>query len=200
MKKIAIDAYYIGDICHVVGGIFNKWRDEHVSKFIYADIKVDSKYIPGEFYKRELPGILKLLEQVNLDEFDTIIIDGYVHLKELGHISDGGRFISGPVKKGLGCHLRTALSSYYMERKPKKRLNIVGIAKTLYGDNSEYGQCYRGDSEKPLYITGLNLYRGKYGKLLCTFGLIRAIKRMSGCYRIPTIIKEVDTETKKIAK
>jgi hypothetical protein len=200
MKKIAIDAYYIGDICHVVGGIFNKWRDEHVSKFIYADVKVNSEYIPGEFYKRELPGILKLLEQVNLDEFDTIIIDGYVHLKELGHISDDGRFISGPVKKGLGCHLRTALSSYYMERKPKKRLNIVGIAKTLYGDNSEYGQCYRGDSKKPLYITGLNLYRGKYGKLLCTFGLIRAIKRMSGCYRIPTIIKEVDTETKKIAK
>lgn len=200
MKKIAIDAYYVGNTCHVVGGIFNKWCDEHVSKFIYADVKVNSEYIPGEFYKRELPGILKLLEQVNLDEFDTIIVDGYVHLKELGYISDDGRFISGPVKRGLGCHLRTALSSYYMERKPKKRLNIVGIAKTLYGDDSEYGQCYRGDSKKPLYITGLNLYRGKYGKLLCTFGLVNAIKRMAGNYRIPTIIKEVDTETKKIAK
>ena len=200
MKKIAIDAYYNNGICHVVGGIFNKWGDKHVSRFIYADVKVDSEYIPGKFYKRELPGILKLLEQVDLDEFDTIIIDGYVHLKELSYISDRGKFIEGPIKRGLGCHLRTALSSYYLERKPKKRLNIVGIAKTLYGDNSQYGMCYRGESKNPLYITGLNLYRGKYGKLLCTFGLVRAIKRMAGEYRIPTIIKEVDSETKKYWK
>ena len=132
MKKIAIDAYYVGNTCHVVGGIFNKWTDEHVSKFIYADVKADSEYIPGEFYKRELPGILKLLEQVNLDEFDTIIIDGYVHLKELGHISDDGRFISGPIKRGLGCHLRAALSSYYMERKPNTSHLFEGYFMTQY--------------------------------------------------------------------
>lgn len=200
MKKIAIDAYYVGDTCHVVGGIFNKWGDAHVSKFIYADVKVDSEYIPGQFYKRELPGMVELLKQVNLDEFDTIIIDGYVHLKELWHMSERNEFIPGPIKRGLGCHLRTALAKHYLERKAKKRLNIVGIAKTLYGDDSEYGICYRGESKKPLYITGLNHYHGKYGNLLCTFGLVRTIKKMAGKYRIPTIIKEVDTETKKVAK
>ena len=102
MKKIAIDAYYVGNTCHVVGGIFNKWCDEHVSKFIYADVKVDSEYIPGEFYKRELPGILKLLEQVNLDEFDTIIIDGYVYLIEFCYVSDDEKNIKKKVKRGLG--------------------------------------------------------------------------------------------------
>jgi deoxyribonuclease V len=200
MKKIAIDAYYKDNICHVVGGIFNKWVDEHASKFIYADVKIGSEYIPGEFYKRELPGIVELLKQIDLNEFDTIIIDGYVYLKELGYISARNEFVSGPIKRGLGCHLRMALAKHYLERKAKKRLNIVGIAKTLYGDDSEYGICYRGESKKPLYITSFNLYFGKYGKLLCSFGLIRAIKRMSGCYRIPTIIKEVDTETKKYFK
>jgi hypothetical protein len=126
----------------------------------------------------------------DLDEFDTIIIDGYVYLKDN----------EGQIKYGLGKHLRDSLSEYYLNRNVRKRLNIVGIAKTIYGDSSQYGICYRGESKKPLYITGLNNYHGKYGNLLCTFGLIRKIEKMSGNYRIPTIIKEVDTETKKYFK
>jgi len=183
MKKIAIDAYYVGNTCHVVGGIFNKWCDEHVSKFIYADVKVNSEYIPGEFYKRELPGILKLLEQVDLNEFDTIIVDGYVYLQE--RISK----FEHKLRPGLGRHLYALIKEKY----PK--IEIVGVAKTLYGEASddglEYGLCYRGNSKKPLYITSTKR-RGKNPNYL--------IERMAGNYRIPTIIKEVDTETKKNAK
>ena len=54
--------------------------------------------------------------------------------------------------------------------------------------------------KKPLYITSLNMYSGKYGKILTTNHNIRRIKRMAGSYRIPTIIKEVDAETKKYFK
>jgi len=183
MKKIAIDAYYVGDICHVVGGIFNKWTDEHVSEFIYADVKVDSDYIPGEFYKRELPGILKLLEQIDLNKFDKIIIDGYVYLQE--RISE----FKYKLRPGLGRHLYAVIKDKY----PK--IEIIGVAKTLYGeannDGLEYGLCYRGNSKKPLYITSTKR-RGKNPNYL--------VKKMSGDYRIPTIIKEVDAETKKYFK
>ena len=190
MKKIAIDAYYQCGICHVVGGIFNKWGDEHVSKFITADVKVDSDYIPGEFYKRELPGIVELLKQVDLNEFEAIVIDGYVYLDDTTNI-----------KGGLGKHLREALEKHYANRKVGKRLEIIGVAKSLYGSrDSYYGLCYRGESKKPLYITSLNMYSGKYGKILTTYHNIRCIKKMAGSYRIPTIIKEVDAETKKYFK
>ena len=201
MKKIAIDAYYQDGICHVVGGIFNKWKDEHVSKFIYADVKANSEYIPGQFYKRELPGILEIIKQIDLNEFETIIIDGYVHLLEPDNFSVFNGYSPSYIKKGLGMHLRKALEKYYESRKVGKRLEIVGIAKTLYGnENNIYGKCYRGDSKNPLYITSLNTYSGKYGKLLTTHSIIRCIKKMAGKYRIPTIIKEVDTETKKYRK
>ncbi len=184
MKKIAIDAYYVGNTCHVVGGIFNKWRDEHVSKFIYADIKVDSEYIPGEFYKRELPGILKLLEQIDLNEFDTIIVDGYVYLYDENE-PDGRMY-----KSGLGKML------HYVIRDSYPKIKIIGIAKTLYGDKPNlYGKCYRGLSSKPLFITTDDLYYTLKSKRLIGY-----IQRMAGNYRIPTIIKEVDTETKKVAK
>lgn len=183
MKKIAIDAYYVGDTCHVVGGIFNNWTDEHVSEFIYADVKVDSDYVPGEFYKRELPGILKLLEQIDLNKFDKIIIDGYVYLQE--RISE----FEHKLRPGLGRHLYALIKEKY----PK--IEIVGVAKTLYGETSdnglEYGLCYRGNSKKPLYVTSTKR-RGKNPNYL--------IERMAGEYRIPTIIKEVDSETKKYWK
>ena len=188
MKKIAIDAYYNNGICHVVGGIFDNWTDEHVLKFIYADVKVDSDYIPGEFYKRELPGILKLLEQIDLNEFDTIIVDGYVYLVEPDNVE----------KPGLGMRLYWSLRD---QNKPVKSFSIVGIAKSLYGENEEaYNRCFRGNSKNPLYITTstdwvLGLSPGDLAP-----DILDQIHNMSGEYRIPTIIKEVDSETKKYWK
>ena len=188
MKKIAIDAYYNNGICHVVGGIFENWTDEHVLKFIYADVKVDSDYIPGEFYKREMPGILKLLEQVDLNEFDYIIVDGYVYLKNT----------DGSSKDGLGMRLSRALGEKY----PSSKFQVVGIAKSLYGEDKEaYCRCFRGKSKNPLYITTsteriLSLEQDDP----TLQDMITFIFCMSGDNRIPTIIKEVDSETKKYWK
>lgn len=196
MKKIAIDAYYLNGICYVVGGIFNKWKDEHVSKFIYADVKVESEYIPGEFYKRELPGIMKLLEQIDLKEFDNIILDGYVYLEEGGYYDKETRkYIPVTIKKGLGEHLKAAIYKTYPHTLYGMP-NIVGVAKNLYGNNEKaYGCCYRGESKKPLYITSLN----RHNDLIFPKSIQKMVKQMSGEYRMPTILKEVDLETRKIA-
>ena len=53
---LALDSFYKDNICNTSLIVFNKEESET----IYADTiytKVTSDYIPGEFYKRELPGI-----------------------------------------------------------------------------------------------------------------------------------------------
>ncbi|WP_207420305.1 hypothetical protein [Desertivirga brevis] len=50
----------------------------------------DQEYIPGEFYKRELPGILSLLDKINFELIQAIIIDGFVILNDEGKPGLGG--------------------------------------------------------------------------------------------------------------
>ena len=84
-------------------------------------------YVPGEFYRRELPCILSLL-----DRFETapqvIIIDGYVMLG---------------VKPGLGRHLFDALG---------QTASVIGVAKSRF-HSAVCREVFRGESRKPLYIT-----------------------------------------------
>lgn len=93
-----------------------------------------SPYKSGQFYKREMPCLLGLIDKIN-DPFDVIIIDGYVCL-------------DGQDKAGLGKYLYDQL----IIKKP-----IIGIAKTnFYGIPSEY-KIYRGTSKHPLYVTCINI-------------------------------------------
>lgn len=93
-----------------------------------------SPYKSGQFYKREMPCLLGLIDKIN-DPFDVIIIDGYVYL-------------DGQDKAGLGKYLYDQL----IIKKP-----IIGIAKTnFYGIPSEY-KIYRGTSKHPLYVTCINI-------------------------------------------
>ena len=58
---LALDSYYKEDICNTSLVLFANVESQIP---IYTDTiftKVKSKYIPGEFYKRELPGIKKIL-------------------------------------------------------------------------------------------------------------------------------------------
>lgn len=70
-------------------------------------------YIPGQFYKRELPCIMHAIDHIRNDgeQIDTVIVDGYCFL-EPGHI-------------GLGEHLFQEL---------KECVTVVGVAKTKYKD------------------------------------------------------------------
>ena len=64
-------------------------------------------YIPGSFYKRELPCILSLLSDIN-ETVDTIIVDGYVSL--------GSR-------PGLGQHIKDEI---------EPRVAVIGVAKNYF--------------------------------------------------------------------
>ena len=58
---------------------------------VSARIDGTDEYVPGEFYKRELPCIIKLLDLVE-EHIDCIIIDGFVYL-------------DGDTRPGLGKHI-----------------------------------------------------------------------------------------------
>lgn len=91
-------------------------------------------YQSGQFYKREMPCLLALIEQIQAP-FDVIIIDGYV-------------FLDGINQAGLGKYLYDHLA----DQKP-----IIGIAKNRFADITEDYAVWRGVSKHPLYVTSVGL-------------------------------------------
>ena len=91
-------------------------------------------YKSGEFYKRELPCILKLLEEHQLEP-DTIILDGYV-------------WLDGISKPALGYHLQQAI-----DFSPA----LIGVAKNRHSALGDNFDVLRGGSQKPLYVTTMGI-------------------------------------------
>lgn len=84
---LAFDTYYFENQEKTVCIQFDNWKSKESTKIYEETLTGVSDYIPGEFYKRELPCILSLLKKINLDNCNAIIIDGFVFLddnKKLG--------------------------------------------------------------------------------------------------------------------
>ncbi len=84
-------------------------------------------YVPGAFYRREMPAILALLEQITASP-STLIVDGYVLL--------GSR-------PGLGRYLFEALAC---------AVPVIGVAKSRFKRVPAHA-LLRGASRRPLYVT-----------------------------------------------
>ena len=91
-------------------------------------------YEPGAFYKRELPCLLALLQDIE-PALSAIVIDGYV---ELG--PDG--------TPGLGWHLHRAIGG-----SPP----VVAIAKSEYAGTPDRCRLLRGTSKRPLFVTAIGM-------------------------------------------
>lgn len=163
---LAIDVHYKETYAKVVGALFH-WEDESLREIISVKIPEVEEYIPGQFYKRELPCILKLLQEINLNKIDVIIVDGHI-------------FVSNEKKIGLGGYLYHSLN---------EKIPIIGVAKKHFHDTNKVSfPVFRGSSKNPLYISsiGINIDAS-----------IKKIQNMDGKYRIPTILKELDRLTKE---
>ena len=90
-----------------------------------------AKYIPGEFYRRELPAILALLKKFDRPP-DELIVDGYVMLGD---------------RPGLGHHLFSALEG---------KITVIGVAKSKYKGSAGI-EVFRGRSARPLYVTAAGM-------------------------------------------
>ncbi len=163
---LAIDVHYKENYSAKAVGMLFDWEDIYPKKVITEYIEVINEYVPGEFYKRELPCLLKIIEKINIDELEAIIIDGHIYVDNYG-------------KFGLGGILWETL---------KKQISIVGIAKTSFFSNkATVKECFRGKSKKPLFVSVIGSdIENTVGK----------VKLMKGEYRMPTILKELDVITK----
>ena len=131
---LAVDVQYTNNQAFVSAITFNDWgAKEPINEYETTLNKVE-KYVPGQFYKRELPCILKLLNEYNLSP-DVIVIDGYVYLDDFK-------------KPGLGMHLYNALEG---------KSNIIGVAKSEFSGTSEGQKIYRGKSKIPLFVTAVGI-------------------------------------------
>ncbi|NHZ97896.1 endonuclease V [Massilia sp. CCM 8734] len=131
---LAVDVQYEQDCGYVAGLLFERWDAmAPVATFSKQQMGV-GEYVPGEFYKRELPCILALLGE--LDQLpETILIDGFV-------------FLDGHAHAGLGKHLYDALDG---------KAKVIGVAKTSYAGIGDDYKLLRGDSIKALFITCIGL-------------------------------------------
>jgi deoxyribonuclease V len=130
----AVDVDYREDRAVAAGVLFDSWESTEPTLTKVVEISEVEQYEPGNFYKRELPCILKLLTE--LDELpEYIIIDGYVYLNRQN-------------KAGLGKHLYDEL---------KQKSVVIGVAKSRYKDTPSGTEVWRGSSQKPLYINAVGM-------------------------------------------
>lgn len=162
----AFDTYYSADTAKTVCIGFDDWQSDHYIFCKSERLPVNSEYISGQFYKRELPCILSILHSINLQPTDIVVIDGFV-------------FLNDEEKPGLGAHLYEAI---------QRQTPVIGVAKSNFATlELQKRAISRGESKKPLFITaiGLNLDQAA-----------AHIKSMTGSYRLPDLLKQLDLLTK----
>jgi deoxyribonuclease V len=164
---LAIDVHYKDNTAKAVGALIRHWNDAEAHRYIIKYIDSVEEYVPGFFYKRELPCILEIIKDVDLQSVSYIIVDGFVVLDDAG-------------KPGLGAYVYDSLQS---------QVPVIGVAKSNFHENLKHVMpVLRGTSTKPLYVTaiGTDLQQAAEN-----------IKSMHGDYRLPTVLKELDRITKE---
>lgn len=132
--NLAIDIYYPDKGATCVGVLF-EWEDAEPSKVITAYLDEVEEYVPGEFYKRELPCVMAVIDQVRKYKIDCIVLDSHVQL--------------GDGQKGLGEYVYEAVDEVYP---------VIGVAKRSFHSNADYvRKVRRGESENPLYVSAIGI-------------------------------------------
>jgi len=163
---LAIDVYYYESKAKAVGVLFN-WCASDPNEVITTWCHDIANYQSGQFYKRELPCILALLEKINTKRIETILVDGHVYVNNDGAL-------------GLGGYLFEALGG---------KIPVIGVAKRAFHQTEEkVVPVLRGKSQNPLYVSAIG-----YDVQLAA----QHIKQMQGDFRFPTILKILDQETRK---
>ena len=131
-----VDVDYRGDEGPAVAScvVYEDWDSSESHEERVAVIPRVAPYTPGQFYQRELPCILQVLDKVHTP-LDTILVDGHVWLDDEG-------------TPGLGAHLYCAL---------EKQTPVIGIAKNPFGDSHGQRRVLRGQSHRPLFVTAAGI-------------------------------------------
>lgn len=107
--------------------VFEHWEDA-VAVADYTDtFNGIEPYVPGKFFKRELPCLLAVLKKAR-EPVGLIIVDGFVSLGD---------------KPGLGMHLWEALG---------RKVPVVGVAKASFRHATPLGS-----SKRPLFVSAVGI-------------------------------------------
>jgi len=164
-----VDVAYIKNVG--IGGLltFETWTAETPIAESIVRVRSLPKYVPGEFYKRELPVVLEALRSLpptDAIKVEAVVLDGYVWL-------DGD-------EKGVGAYLFDELGG---------KIPVIGVAKTIFAGGPGI-PILRGGSQRPLNITAAGIPAAEAAAL---------VQSMHGPNRIPTLLKRVETLSRKAA-
>lgn len=97
-------------------------------------------------------------------------------------VVDGFVTLGAEKRDGLGAHLYRALDG---------KTPVIGVAKNSFAGTSDDCKVFRGDSKKPLYVTSVGIAHSDAK---------RYIQSMHGEFRVPTLLKLVDSECRSELK
>lgn len=129
-----VDVDYRESGAVAAGLILHNWEDETPTAEWVEQIEQVESYQPGQFYRRELPCLLAVLEK-SPHKPELIVVDGYVWLAD-------------ERRPGLGAYLYEALG---------RTTPVVGVAKTRFLSAVLAREVVRGDSVRPLYVTAVGI-------------------------------------------
>lgn len=131
---VCVDVDYRDDGARAGLVAFADWGDAvAIAERVEVVLEV-AAYEPGQFYKRELPCLLRVLEGLKPR---LIVVDGYVWL--------------GDDRPGLGAHLFRALDG---------RAQVVGVSKTEFTSATRAIPVLRGGSARPLFVSAEGIELG----------------------------------------
>ena len=129
-----VDVYYQDVGVQAAGVGFLNWTDSLPSAEAVITINDVEPYQSGEFYRRELPCILAILERLP-QTIQTVIVDGYVWLGDEN-------------APGLGAYLYEALT---------QKVAVIGVAKKRFYSAQLVQEVLRGSSQNPLYVSAIGI-------------------------------------------
>ena len=131
---LSTDVFYSDGPAIAAGILHSDWTTDRVERVIVKRIDTVAPYEPGAFYKRELPCLQCVLEDVDYP-LEAVVVDGFVAL--------------GPDQMpGLGRHLFDSIG---------RVTPVIGVAKTEFSGTPEECRLYRGRSRQPLYVTAAGM-------------------------------------------
>ena len=127
----ALDVHYHDPSATAAAVLFAHWHDAAPASEHSALCQNIQPYVPGQFFRRELPCLLAVLATIH-DPIELIIVDSYVQLA---------------AHPGMGQHLFEALGS---------KTPVIGVAKTPFA-GAPAAEVFRGTSKTALYVTAIGL-------------------------------------------
>lgn len=135
MVRVCLDVHYRENEAVAAALLFTHWSDSTASGRLVTRLTNIEPYVPGQFFRRELPCLLEVLRLIT-DPIETIVVDGYVWLEDES-------------RPGLGAHLYSSLHG---------NIPVIGVAKTQFRSARVSVPVVRGTlAHRPLHVTSVGI-------------------------------------------